>query len=471
MKKDGASRETFLRIIWTLVDQLRRSADITSCLWLTGMALLAKCIADSKALIQGQNATRNALQSFLEGSPMDARQNFKTLLNVMSEGDEDLTGAIKVLSDRLIDQMNHEDLGIVRNALVHTQFPTMTDPEIQMELGDAFVDSILRLQGREVGEHIIPRPLGQLIVQLANPALDEKVVVPFAGLGSLLVEARRLEFGQNSDRMPVPRIGLVRDTETWARGVVLLRIYGISGFRAKTFITAKSDNETADVLMSCPPFGMVDKEAIQAMRFAIPKIAGDMPDQALRDFAGVFQIMQSLGPKGRAVVVVNPGLLFRVGAVARLRADWVNEDSLEAVISLPPGLMHNTAMATNIVIFNMNKPAQRGGLVLFIAADEMGRTKGSKKLDVDLFQEEMAKIVSAYQVFKDVPGLAKVIDGFELGDQDWNLIPARYVVSDEDPESGPDLKALHASLAVTEGQAAQVRTHLDQAINQLLTSL
>ena len=109
--------------------------------------------------------------------------------------------------------------------------------------------------------------------------------------------------------------------------------------------------------------------------------------------------------------------------------------------------------------------------MLFIAADEMGRTKGSKKLDVDLFQEEMAKIVSAYQVFKDVPGLAKVIDGFELGDQDWNLIPARYVVSDEDPESGPDLKALHASLAVTEGQAAQVRTHLDQAINQLLTSL
>jgi type I restriction enzyme M protein len=499
MKKSDMHQETFSRFISTVTMQLRGSRDIVSGLWITGIAILAKCMAESAR--PGQDRIQAALTDFLASAPEMLMPAFDDLLKAMSQDDDELKEAIKVLSGQWTGRLAPSDLGIVRNALAHAQLPDLADPEIRIALGDAFRGRILGQRSREEGEYLVPSSIGQLVTQLAQPGPAEIVQVPFSGLGSLMVEAYRQSPARFSVDGPVKLVGVEPNTGTWARGVLVLRLYGIPGASTKTTVTMAEAGETANVVMSCPPFsnyaigrsdiarmtvgrsdiarmtvgrpgtGSADKEAIQAMRFAIPKIAEDMPDQALRDFAGVFQIVQALGPEGRAVVVVHPGLLFRVGAVARLRSAWVDEDLVEAVISLPAGLMHNTAMATNIVIFNTNKAADRRGQVLFIAADEMGRTKGSKKLDVDLFHHEMAKIVSAYQAFKDVPGLAKVIDGFELGDQDWNLIPARYVVRDEELESGPDLKALHASLAVAEGQAAQARTRLDQTIQQLLTSL
>ncbi len=470
MMNSDMLRDAFTRFLWTLADDLRGRMAMGSddLIWLSGIALLGKQASESDSRSSGSAMVQKAYQNFL-ATTSEGPKAFMDLVDALSEGDKELGEALSTLGPNFLAHPDPGALLTIRNALVHASLPSLGTREAQFALGDAVIDTYVRRFGRMGGELVIPRSVGQLVATLAHPAPEETTHVPFSRLGTLIAEAHRMQPGSQTMEGSGCIQGFERNQGTWARGVLMLRLYGIPGGFTETFPSYRFQGVQADVVMSCPPFGVADPGTAQAIRYSIPELASDLPEQAIRDFAGVFQVLQSVGPKGRAVVVVTPGLLFRMGAVARVRAGWVAEDMLEAVITLPPGLFSGIAIATAVMVFNRDKPVDRRGRVLLVAAENLSKARPSRKAEDEPFIQQIQRILLAYTLFQDDPSLAVVVTAEELAAQDWNFSPSRYLALEEQHVTGPDLKTLQDSLVVTEAKAAEARDRLDAAIKSLLS--
>lgn len=82
--------------------------------------------------------------------------------------------------------------------------------------------------------------------------------------------------------------------------------------------------------------------------------------------------------KGRAIVTATNSLLFSSGPERNLREDLLQKKQIEAVISMPPGLLNNTNISFALLILNTEKESNS---VKFVNADidqfkvEISRTK------------------------------------------------------------------------------------------------
>jgi type I restriction enzyme M protein len=129
-------------------------------------------------------------------------------------------------------------------------------------------------------------------------------------------------------------------------------------------------------------------------------------------------------------------------AAPEIRKKLLEQDLIEAIISLPPNLFYGAGIPACVVVMrpnltgqslNPNKPAERRGQVLFINGDaefHAGRAQNY------LRPEHVEKIVSTYDRFEDVPGYAQRVSLEEIGGpvNDWNLNIRRYVDNSPPPE-------------------------------------
>jgi type I restriction enzyme M protein len=147
-------------------------------------------------------------------------------------------------------------------------------------------------------------------------------------------------------------------------------------------------------------------------------------------------------PDGMVLTVMPHGVLFRGGAEKAIRKKFLEQDLIEAVISLPPNLFYGAGIPTCILVMrpnftghspNPNKPEARRGQVLFINADaefHAGRAQNY------LRPEHVEKIASSFDRYDDVPGYARRVSLEEISDSanDWNLNIRRYVDNSPPPE-------------------------------------
>ncbi len=108
-------------------------------------------------------------------------------------------------------------------------------------------------------------------------------------------------------------------------------------------------------------------------------------------------------PGGMAATVMPHGVLFRGGAEKKIRKEFLRQDLIEAVVSLPPNLFYGAGIPACILIMranltgrtpNPNKPEARRGRVLFVNADAeylAGRAQNY------LRPEDIEKIASTFE--------------------------------------------------------------------------
>src|SRR5699024_4172135 len=136
------------------------------------------------------------------------------------------------------------------------------------------------------------------------------------------------------------------------------------------------------------------------------------------DFAFVEHMVASLNSKGKMATVVPHGVLFRGGAERKIRKNMLEDDLFQAVIGLPANLFYGTGIPAAIIVLNKNKPVEKKNKVFFIDASKGFEKDGNKN---KLTEENMEKIVEAYNNFKDVDKYASLIDLKEIKDNDFNL--------------------------------------------------
>jgi type I restriction-modification system DNA methylase subunit len=99
------------------------------------------------------------------------------------------------------------------------------------------------------------------------------------------------------------------------------------------------------------------------------------------DLMFVQHMLASLKTEGHMATVMPHGVLFRGGKEKLIRELFINDDIIEAIISLPPGLFYGTGIPACVIVCNKSKPDELRDKVLFINADrEFAEGKNQNKL-------------------------------------------------------------------------------------------
>jgi type I restriction enzyme M protein len=169
------------------------------------------------------------------------------------------------------------------------------------------------------------------------------------------------------------------------------------------------------------------------------------------DLMFVQHMLASLKTDGNMATIMPHGVLFRGGKEKLIRELFINDDVIEAIISLPPGLFYGTGIPACVLVMNKNKPDALRGKVLFINADrEYAEGKNQNKLR----PEDIEKIDFVFTQKRELPKYSRLVDKTEIVEKhDYNLNIRRYVDNTPDPEPEDVQAHLIGGVPETEVQA------------------
>jgi type I restriction enzyme M protein len=302
--------------------------------------------------------------------------------------------------------------------------------------------------GKKGGDFFTPRDVIRLMVRILKPRPGLSVYDPTCGSGGMLIISREFIEQSGGDPTDVRLCGQVNDASAWAICKLNMLLHGVPGADIKLEDTLlhplhrdAGELERFDRVIANPPFSQNytrnNMEFPERFRWGWCPTTGKKGDLMFAQ-----HMLAVCKPDGMVLTVMPHGVLFRGGAEKAIRKKFLEQDLIEAVISLPPNLFYGAGIPACILVMrpnltgqspNPNRPEDRRGQVLFINADgefHAGRAQNY------LRPEHVEKIVSSFDRYDDVPGYARRVSLEEICDptNDWNLNIRRYVDNSPPPE-------------------------------------
>jgi len=317
-------------------------------------------------------------------------------------------------------------------------------------LGDAYeylIEQFAADAGKKGGEFYTPREVERVIINILKPHEKDHIYDMAVGSGGFLLEAYHYlknESGEKKARS-LYFYGQEINIGTYAIAKINMFLHGLDSAdiqRGDTladpkFLNPDGSLKVFDICVANPPYSIKEWEYEIFKSDEYNRVAGyEMPPRKKADYAFVLHMVKSMNENGRAGIVLPHGVLFRGGAEGRIREQLIKNDLIEAVIALPAKLFYGTGIPAAIVIFNKNKPKTHKNKILIIDAEqdyEEGKNQNR------LRKKDIAKIVSAFEGYRDIEKYARVVDTKELEENEHNLNVRRYVDNTEE-EKDVDVK-------------------------------
>lgn len=249
----------------------------------------------------------------------------------------------------------------VINKLNEIDFNNFEDKHIFGNIYESILQE-LRDAGNK-GEYYTPRAVTQLMTQLTNPKLGEKVLDPAAGTGGFLTAAidhvrdhyvKTLEdeqILQNSitgwELKPVAYVlGLTN---------LILHEMDVPDYHyidsLKKEYNSISRKDEVDVILANPPFGASIADGVET----------NFPASfRCKESADLFVILmlQLLKPGGRCAIVLPDGSITGEGVKARIREKLLTDANLHTIIRLPQSTFFPATVSTNLLFFEKGSPTK-----------------------------------------------------------------------------------------------------------------
>ena len=379
-----------------------------------------------------------------------------------------LTGAFKAIEQtnlRLMGVFQDVDFdnperfpdATLEHLLRHFEKHRLRNVDVEPDmLGNAYEYLIAQFAddaGKKGGEFYTPRQVARLIVECLRPEAGMSIYDPACGSGGMLLEAVRFierhdattaggagaSAGRRENPGSLTLHGQEMNLNTWAICQMNLFLHGIDEAQVARGDTLRHPKhvrrgrlQTFDRVLANPPFSLKNW-GYEDWR------GGDIfgrdrygcPPRTYGDLAFVQHMLASLAPAGMLGVVVPHGILFRSGAERLIRRGLIEDDLIEAVISLAPNLFYGTGISACVLIINRRKRKDRRDRVLFVhGAGELTERKNQNRLS----DANVERLAGAFHAFQDAPRFARVVEIQEIRDNDHNLNISRYVRTAIEPE-------------------------------------
>jgi type I restriction enzyme M protein len=211
------------------------------------------------------------------------------------------------------------------------------------------------------GQFRTPRHIIKMMVDMVAPTLEDTICDPSAGTCGFLVAAGEYLRNQYKHELLKPKalkrfqddtfLGMEFDPTMIRIGAMNLILHGIENPHLKMVDSLSESNqgfiEKASIILANPPFkGSLDKEAVD------PKLL-NIVDSSKTELLFLGLILKGLKVGGRAAVIVPDGVLFGSSkAHQAIRRKIIEENKLDAIVSMPSGVFKPYAgVSTAIIIF------------------------------------------------------------------------------------------------------------------------
>ena len=305
--------------------------------------------------------------------------------------------------------------------------------------------------GHTAQEFYTNRTVVHLMTEMLQPQSGESVYDPTCGSAGMLISCIAHLKNQGKEWRNLKIYGQEINQLTSAIGRMNLFLHGIEDFNIANDDTLKAPSfieagrlQQFDLILANPPYSISqwDRGAFENDKYG--RNLYGTPPQARADYAFIQHILASLKPEsGRAAILLPHGVLNR-NEEKEIRKAIVQSDCVDAVIGLGRHLFYNSGLESCIVILRTNKPLKHRNSVLFIEAEKCTHKVQSQSY---LFDDDIAKIVSAYFSDEDVVDFSRRVSIDEILENDGNLNIKLYVNSDEDADDGDFSDNLDAFLA------------------------
>ena len=335
----------------------------------------------------------------------------------------------------LLDHFNQPQFVLVND---NFEFPDLLGAAYEY-LIKYFADSA----GKKGGEFYTPAEVVRLLVQLVKPQAGHTIYDPTVGSGGFLIQSYQYveEQGQNPQNLAL--YGQDSNGTVWSICNMNMILHNITRFTIENgdtledpLILENGQIRKFDRVLANPPFSQDYSRANLKFTNRFREFCPEKGKKA--DLMFVQHMIASLKPDGHMATIMPHGVLFRGGKEKLIREILIEDDVIEAIISLPPGLFYGTGIPACVLVVNKNKPDELRDKILFINADrEYAEGKNQNKLR----PEDIEKIDYVFTHKREYPKYSRLVDKSEIVEKhDFNLNIRRYVDNTPDPEP-EDVKA------------------------------
>ncbi len=281
---------------------------------------------------------------------------------------------------------------------------------------------------RQMGEFYTPHQVGELVVKLLDPK-GGNVYDPCCGSGGMLVcAADHMRKGKGDFRL----YGQEADEYAWKTARMNLILRGTPADLGQAPADSMGEDMhhdlKADYVLGNPPFrgyGQSGKWPVDDRRWRY-----GIPSEKRADFAWMQHMLYHLKEDGKMGAIFSNGTLNSQRTEdRRIRAGIVEDDILEAVITLPAGMFYTTKVSVSLWIFNKKKKGVCRNILLLVNAREFGKVWSGRTV---LSDEEQGRLLQAYDNYQngidtEQWDFCRQVSAEEIKAQDYSLAPERYI--------------------------------------------
>ncbi|MBR0518323.1 SAM-dependent DNA methyltransferase [bacterium] len=374
--------------------------------------------------LQFYNTSKYNLNKLLD-DPDNIASNFREYIKGFSSNVIDIINSLDF--DKQIAKMDLNDrLYIVVKAFSELDLNPKTIDNVKM--GYIFEDLIRRFsENAEAGDHytgrdIIKTMVSILLAEGCDDIFDDGKIITIldqaAGTGGMLSTAYNYihRFNSTAD---IRLFAQEFNPESYAICLAEMLIKGQNAENICYQDTMKKDcfpNVKMRFVLENPPFGSPwgGKDAPEGEEEAVKKefaklnsrFPAGLPSTSDTQLLFIQSAIDKMDENGRAAIIQNGSPLFTGGTSSgesQIRKWILENDYLEAIISLPTELFYNTGIATYIWVLSKSKRTARKGKVQLINATSFNqplrKSLGNKR--VEITPEDNEIITKLYADFKE----------------------------------------------------------------------
>ncbi len=309
-----------------------------------------------------EGITGDELLDFIDSNAESNRGLFASLRNLTSITNPRRASIVKEVFDGSNNYMKSGyAMRKVINKLNEVNFNNSDDKHV---FGDIYESILVELRDAgNKGEYYTPRAVTQLMTQMIDPQLGDKVLDPAAGTGGFLTSA--IDHVRDHYVNTVDDEHILQNNITGWELKPVAYVLGLTNLilhemdipdyhymdSLKREYNSIGKKDQVDVILANPPFGASIADGVETNFPATYRC---------KESADLFVILtlQLLKPNGRCAIVLPDGSITGDGVKSRIREKLLTDTNLHTIIRLPQSTFHPATVSTNLLFFEKGSPTK-----------------------------------------------------------------------------------------------------------------
>lgn len=325
-----------------------------------------------------------------------------------------------------------------------------TSQDLLGRVYEYFIGQFADAEGKKGGQFYTPTSIVKLLVEMLEP-FNGRVYDGCCGSGGMFVQSEKFVRNHQGNIKDLSIFGQESNPTTLRLARMNLAIRGIDARLelGDTFTNDKHPDLKADFILANPPFNISDWHGEQLAddhrwKYGVPP-AGNANYAWLQHFA------YKLSPTGTAgIVLANGSMNSNTGGEGDIRRNMIEAGLVDCMVALPAQLFYNTMIPACLWFLardrTNHKFRDRSNEILFIDARKLGTMINRR--NKELTDEDIAQIAGTYHAwrgkagangdspYQDQAGFCKAATIDEVRNNNYVLMPGRYVGTEEEEDDG-----------------------------------